>query len=63
MVVESGGQFQVVVGNHVAEVFDAVNRVGGLAEGAPSDDAGGKKTTCSADLSIWCPVFLPRCSG
>lgn len=33
----------MVVGNHVAEVFDAVNRVGGLAEGAPSDDAGGKR--------------------
>ena len=53
----------VVVGNHVAEVFDAVNRVGGLAEGAPSDDAGGKKTTCSAALSIWCPAFYPAARG
>ncbi len=53
----------MVVGNHVAEVFDAVNRVGGLADGAPSDDAGGKKTTCSAALSIWCPAFSPAARG
>ena len=43
MVVESGGQFQVVVGNHVAEVFDAVNRVGGLAEGARATTRAAKR--------------------
>lgn len=32
MVVESGGQFQVVIGNHVADVFHAVNDVAGLGE-------------------------------
>lgn len=32
MVVESGGQFQVVIGNHVADVFLAVNSVAGLDE-------------------------------
>lgn len=32
MVVESGGQFQVVIGNHVADVFTAVNSVAGLGE-------------------------------
>lgn len=60
MVVESGGQFQVVVGNHVAEVFDAVNRVGGLAEGAPSDDAGGKKDNLlSRFIDLVSGIFTP----
>lgn len=30
-VVKSGGQYQVVIGNEVPDVFDAVNRVGNLA--------------------------------
>ena len=41
MVVESGGQFQVVIGNHVADVFLAVNSVAGLgekAQQAPEND-------------------------
>lgn len=34
IMVESGGQFQVVIGNHVADVFLAVNSVAGLGEKA-----------------------------
>ena len=44
MVVESGGQFQVVIGNHVADVFLAVNSVAGLdekAQQAPENDDKG----------------------
>ena len=44
MVVESGGQFQVVIGNHVADVFLAVNSVAGLgekAQQAPENDEKG----------------------
>ncbi len=44
MVVESGGQFQVVIGNHVADVFPAVNSVAGLgekAQQAPENDEKG----------------------
>ncbi|EGF1804825.1 PTS transporter subunit EIIC [Escherichia coli] len=44
MVVESGGQFQVVIGNHVADVFLAVNSVAGLGEKvqqAPENDDKG----------------------
>ncbi len=43
MVVESGGQFQVVIGNHVA-VFLAVNNVAALAkkaQQAPENDDKG----------------------
>ncbi len=45
MVVESGGQFQVVIGNHMAaDVFPAVNSVAGLgekAQQAPENDEKG----------------------
>lgn len=61
MVVESGGQFQVVVGNHVAEVFDAVNRVGGLTEGAPNGgEADGKKDNLlSRFIDLVSGIFTP----
>ncbi len=61
MVVESGGQFQVVVGNHVAEVFDVVNRVGGLAEGASSgSDADVKKDNLlSRFIDVVSGIFTP----
>ena len=48
MVVESGGQFQVVIGNHVADVFLAVNSVAGLgekAQQAPGNDEKGNLLT------------------
>lgn len=61
MVVESGGQFQVVVGNHVAEVFDAVNRVGGLADGASNgSDADDKKDNLlSRFIDLVSGIFTP----
>lgn len=44
MVVDSGGQFQIVIGNHVADVFRAVNSVAHLGEkthqAAENDDKG-----------------------
>ena len=49
MVVESGGQFQVVIGNHVADVFLAVNSVAGLgekAQQAPENDDKGNLLNC-----------------
>lgn len=61
MVVESGGQFQVVVGNHVHDVWLAVCRAAGISDDVPSrtepsDDKGG----CWQNLSIWFRVFLRR---
>jgi PTS system beta-glucosides-specific IIC component len=46
MVVESGGQFQVVVGNHVHDVWLAVCQAAGISDDVPnqikqSDDKGG----------------------
>ncbi len=53
----------MVVGNHVAEVFDAVNRVGGLAEGAPSDDAGGKRQPAQPIYRSGVRYFYPAARG
>jgi len=49
MVVESGGQFQVVVGNHVADVYNAVNQVGGLSEREAVTEEGDKKDNQRSD--------------
>ena len=36
-VVKAGGQYQVVIGNHVPDVYDEVIKVGGLAAGGSLD--------------------------
>ena len=36
MVVESGGQFQVVIGNHVADMFNTINGLIGVINNADS---------------------------
>lgn len=36
-VVKAGGQYQVVIGNHVPDVYDEVLKVGGLADGGSLD--------------------------
>ncbi|WP_333011173.1 PTS beta-glucoside transporter subunit IIABC [Kluyvera sichuanensis] len=60
MVVESGGQFQVVIGNHVADVFDAVSTLIGLnidASAASEDDA--KDSLLSRFVYIISGIFTP----
>ncbi|MEJ8303697.1 beta-glucoside-specific PTS transporter subunit IIABC [Saccharibacillus sacchari] len=42
-VVKSGGQYQVVIGNHVPDVYAEVNAAGGFAAESGSSDAGGEK--------------------
>jgi PTS system beta-glucosides-specific IIC component len=48
MVVESGGQFQVVIGNHVHDVWQAVRNEAGLTDDAPVVEEKGEKGTCWA---------------
>lgn len=36
-VVEAGGQYQIVIGNHVSDVYDEVLKVSGLADGGSLD--------------------------
>lgn len=60
MVVESGGQFQVVIGNHVADVFNAVNALIGFnseTQAAPED--GAKDSLLSRFVYIISGIFTP----
>lgn len=61
MVVESGGQFQVVIGNHVHDVWEAVRKEGGLTDDAPpaSDDKGAKSSLLGTLIDIISGIFTP----
>lgn len=64
-VIQSGGQYMVVIGNHVADVYDTVISVGHLESiaAAPDDDAGDgpkeKMNPLNAFVSIVTGVFSP----
>ncbi|WP_018885673.1 beta-glucoside-specific PTS transporter subunit IIABC [Paenibacillus massiliensis] len=61
-VMQSGGQYQVVIGNHVPEVFANISTVGGLQldTGQESDDSSGaKKNVFNAFIDIVSGVFTP----
>ena len=61
MVVESGGQFQVVIGNHVHDVWQAVCQEAGMAEDAPpAAESKGEKTNLFGQLiDIVSGIFTP----
>ena len=61
MVVESGGQFQVVIGNQVPEVYQAVRAEAGLGDDSPvSDAAVGEKTSVLGRLiDVVSAIFTP----
>ena len=61
-IVKAGGQYQVVIGNHVPDVYAAVLAVGGL-QGAGTVDAdeedGMKKNPLDAFIDIVSSIFQP----
>jgi len=60
MVVESGGQFQVVVGNHVSEVWQAIRVEAGLTDDAPVKEVTTEKTSVFNSLiDIISSIFTP----
>ncbi|MFC0226100.1 PTS beta-glucoside transporter subunit IIABC [Serratia aquatilis] len=60
MVVESGGQFQVVVGNHVGEVYKALNTLTELGDEAPNTaDEDKKENLFSRFIDIVSGIFNP----
>nr|WP_113866340.1 PTS beta-glucoside transporter subunit IIABC [Brenneria salicis]NMN91920.1 PTS system beta-glucoside-specific IIA component (Glc family) /PTS system beta-glucoside-specific IIB component (Glc family) /PTS system beta-glucoside-specific IIC component (Glc family) [Brenneria salicis ATCC 15712 = DSM 30166]RBP62859.1 PTS system beta-glucoside-specific IIA component (Glc family) /PTS system beta-glucoside-specific IIB component (Glc family) /PTS system beta-glucoside-specific IIC component (Glc fa len=63
MVLESGGQFQVVVGNHVSEVYQDLLDVSGISESSNSDsgdqDSGRKENIFSRFIDIIAGIFTP----
>ena len=64
-VIQSGGQYMVVIGNHVPQVFDAVISVGhlesksALAGGGEAAGSGEKQSPFNAFISIITSVFTP----
>ncbi len=58
---QSGGQYQVVIGNHVSEVYKDVCTVGNIATGdSSSDDSGGEKGSPLAQfIDMISNVFIP----
>ena len=57
-VVKSGGQYQVVIGNHVPDVFEDVNAVGGFAA-ASEDDSNEKMSLFNKFIDMISGVFAP----
>ncbi|RHW44864.1 PTS beta-glucoside transporter subunit EIIBCA [Bombilactobacillus bombi] len=68
-VVKSGGQYQVVIGNNVADVYDTLIKVGGFSDGGSVPDDYVDKSNMSIldkfiDLisSIFTPILGPLCA-
>lgn len=61
MVVESGGQFQVVIGNHVHDVYNAVCAEAGITEDTAQQEqeTGEKVSLLSRLIDIVSAVFTP----
>ncbi|WP_278808750.1 PTS beta-glucoside transporter subunit IIABC [Obesumbacterium proteus] len=59
MVVESGGQFQVVIGNHVGDVYQAVRKAAQLSDDAPSADDGEKSGLLGRFIDVVSGIFTP----
>lgn len=58
MVVESGGQFQVVIGNHVGDVFNALNHTGESVESAGVEQ-GEKEGMFARLIDVISSIFTP----
>ncbi|WP_158785225.1 PTS beta-glucoside transporter subunit IIABC [Pantoea sp. BAV 3049] len=60
-IVESGGQYQVVIGNHVGEVYQALLSEGGLSDGdnADGDSPAEKQTLFARFIDIVSGIFTP----
>ncbi|MFO6298824.1 PTS beta-glucoside transporter subunit IIABC [Rahnella selenatireducens] len=59
MVVESGGQFQVVIGNHVGAVYDALVRGSALSESGDDEEGQDKGNLFARAIDIISGIFTP----
>ncbi|GCF94846.1 PTS beta-glucoside transporter subunit EIIBCA [Enterococcus florum] len=57
-VVNKGGQYQVIIGNEVKEVYQALNRLGKFSEGSSSEKAENKGII-SKVLDVIAGIFVP----
>ncbi|MEZ0118577.1 UNVERIFIED_ORG: PTS system beta-glucosides-specific IIC component [Heyndrickxia coagulans] len=59
-VMKSGGQYQVVIGNHVPDVYKAVTAVGGFESQSPIEEEGGEKQGLfNAFIDMISGIFTP----
>jgi beta-glucoside PTS system EIICBA component len=59
-VVQSGGQFQVVIGNHVADVFSDIMQLTNFNENTSSESKSGKKLgVLSKLIDLVSGIFIP----
>ncbi|WP_034946547.1 PTS beta-glucoside transporter subunit IIABC [Erwinia oleae] len=58
-VVESGGQYQVVIGNHVAEVCQAIQQLGKIGDDATASEPVGKQGIVARFIDIVSGIFMP----
>lgn len=59
-VMKSGGQYQVVIGNHVPDVYKAVVETGGFQSSAPvAEDDGKKQNPFNQFIDIIAAIFTP----
>ncbi|MBF4694848.1 beta-glucoside-specific PTS transporter subunit IIABC [Fusibacter ferrireducens] len=58
-VVQSGGQYQVVIGNHVPDVYEVVAKTGGFAAASETDGEGSKMSPGAAFIDMISGVFQP----
>ena len=61
-VMKAGGQYQVVIGNHVTQVFDEINQVLGITETTDSnssEEAGEKQGIFNAFIDVISGIFQP----
>ncbi|CZQ90605.1 phosphotransferase system sugar-specific permease eiia type 1 [Trichococcus palustris] len=60
-VIKSGGQYQVVIGNHVPDVYAAVNAVGGLngSGEVAAEDEGPKGSIFNQFIDMISKIFQP----
>ena len=58
-VVQSGGQYQVVIGNHVPDVYEVVAKIGGFAAASESDEAGPKMSPGATFIDMISGIFQP----
>ncbi len=69
--VKSGGQYQVVIGNHVADVYDTLIKIGGFSDGGEvaNDDNESKQNLSLLDKfidlisAIFSPILGPLCAA
>lgn len=63
-VVESGGQFQVVIGNNVPEVYKEIGRISQLLESSAADHSQKEKGSLAGRLvDVVSSIFTPACSA